>query len=292
MLPLLALPVSRGATAEGPIEELLPASGEIGDWRWAYDPDIYVGEHLFDLINGGAEIYYEYGFSRALACTFENPGGASINLEIYEMNDAASAYGIYSFKTGDSGRPLALGGGGVLEEYYLNFWKGTYLVTLVGFASDRTTIDGLLALGSAIDQKIQKGGAPPVLISHLEKEQLRRVKYLKGNFALYNNYVFDTRNIFDLTEGVLGYYPSFRLFLFRYADAADAKKSFANAGRNMKRNGFFDNFTESENEFRAEDREGRFLRALPCENFILISVCENEGAADTALAKTKEAIVK
>ncbi|MBN2245994.1 MAG: hypothetical protein JW755_09125, partial [Candidatus Aminicenantes bacterium] len=124
------------------LQQYLPPGG-IDGWGRNYSSEEYVGEDLYLYINGGAEIYHEFGFQRMLVQDYKNDNEKTISLELYEMTDPESAFGIYTFKRGDSGEGLALGNGGSLEDYYLNFWKGRFLVTITGFDSDEETITGL-----------------------------------------------------------------------------------------------------------------------------------------------------
>ncbi len=65
--------------------------------------EYYNGESLWGLINGGADLYLEYGFERL---TFQKVKFKGINfrVEIYEMSDPNAAFGIFSiskFKCND-----------------------------------------------------------------------------------------------------------------------------------------------------------------------------------------------
>jgi hypothetical protein len=103
----------------------LPDAGEIEGWSLAFVPEEAEGDDLFLLIDGGAELYHEYGFKRALLMEYSGQGKGSrkINIEMYQMRDPFSAYGIFSFKAGARGEKLNIGSGAVLEDYYLNFYK-------------------------------------------------------------------------------------------------------------------------------------------------------------------------
>ena len=72
-----------------------------------------------------------------------------ISLEIYEMDSPAAAFGIYSFNSGQGGEALDVGTEALLQEYYLNVWKGRYLLVLTGADSEETTRAGLLEIGQA-----------------------------------------------------------------------------------------------------------------------------------------------
>ena len=49
------------------IKLLLPALQELPGWQLSAEPQVYDGDKLFELINGGADIYLEYGFSRVVS---------------------------------------------------------------------------------------------------------------------------------------------------------------------------------------------------------------------------------
>ena len=93
----------------GAIVDLAPSAREVEGWAPAGAAQVFEGEDLFQLINGGAEIYHEFGFQRALSQDYIGAEGRSIALEVYEMEGVAAAYGVYSFKSG-TGQPLDLGG--------------------------------------------------------------------------------------------------------------------------------------------------------------------------------------
>ena len=101
------------------------------------EPQYVEGEDLFLLINGGAEIYHEYGFKQAVVQSYADDQDRSLNLEIYEMLDPAAGYGIFTFKRGKGGRDLELGDEACLQDYYLNVWKGDFLITFVGFDTEK-----------------------------------------------------------------------------------------------------------------------------------------------------------
>ena len=75
----------------------LPTSGELKPWKSFGPREIYKGEALYLWIDGGASIYMEYGFEQAVTERYLGPDSQLITLELYEMEDPTSAYGIYTF---------------------------------------------------------------------------------------------------------------------------------------------------------------------------------------------------
>lgn len=265
-------PGSEQSSVQKDISGYLPKPGELEEWEPVGSPQKFVGEDLYLLINGGAVIYYEYGFKQVITQECVNKDGKSINLEIYEMTNTASAYGIYSFKISGDGEEIAVGTDGLLEGYYLNFWKGNFLVTLTAYDSDKMTLDGLLAVARAVDTKIGKEGKKPSLIELLPKEKLRSsdVKYLKGELSLSNNYEFDSENIFGLKEGAIGDYGDFKIFLFKYEDEKESRKWFENARDHLKESSRFEGFTDHGDDFSITDRVKNHIYARQNQDYIFI----------------------
>jgi len=126
------------------------AAVEIDGWHMDYEPEIYVGDTLYELINGGAEVYHRFGFVQALATQYSDAENRSISLEVFEMRDLDGARNIYTDKTGGSGEALEIGDEAAGEDYYLNFRSGRYLVTITGFDSQPETQAGILDLARAV----------------------------------------------------------------------------------------------------------------------------------------------
>lgn len=129
--------------------EIAAAAVELEGWRLDGEPMIYVGESLFELINGGAELYHQHGFVQALAAEYVDDDDRAIALEVFEMSDLDGTAAIYAAKTGGSGEPAAIGDEAAVESYYLNTRTGCFLITITGFSSDETTNQAIVELAHA-----------------------------------------------------------------------------------------------------------------------------------------------
>lgn len=218
---LLLIAVSAAAQqASGDLSGYLPAGGEVAGWTLSDTPKNYRGDELYEMIDGGAEIYYEYGFKQVLRAEYADVRGKSIDVEIYEMESPAAAYGIYTFKIGDGGKALAIGQEALIEDYYLNFWKNSLLVTVIGLDSEEATVQSVVALAKAVDARIAKTGERPKLAGLLLREPLAfsHPKYVRGSLGVMNSYIFDTEKSFRVREGMIGAVGDCKAFVFRYAD--------------------------------------------------------------------------
>ena len=231
-LILILIAVSAAAQqAPGGLSDYLPASGAVAGWKLSEAPKSYRGDKLYLMINGGADIYHEYGFTQVLSAEYEEVSGKSIKLEIYEMESPAAAYGIYTFKIGAGGKELVIGQEGLLEDYYLNFWKGNMLVTVIGLDPEEETVRGVIAFAKAVDARISEMGERPELARLLLHDPLAfsHPKYVRGSLGVMNSYIFERENIFSVREGMIGAVGDCQAFVFRYADEGESAKVYNHA---------------------------------------------------------------
>ena len=203
------------------LTEYLPKNGEIRNWKKEGKPQHFEGEALYEYIDGGAEIYHEYGFKHVTVQDYINPTGKSVSVEIFEMKGSENAFGIYTFKTHKAGKKVSLGTDAQLADYYLNFWKGSILVTLTGFDETSETKEGLLLIAKRIDSKLSLSGKKPRIVSLLPEENSisQSVKHFKGILGLRNSHPFFALNIWGFEEGVKADYgEGYSVFLLRFED--------------------------------------------------------------------------
>jgi len=256
------------------IYEYLPREDELPGWKKDGSPLVYSGEDLFLYINGGAEIYHEYGFRHVIVQDYITDNSKSISLEIFEMASSDSAYGMYTFKSGRGRDIFGLGDGAQLADYYLNFWKGNFLVTITGFDEDGETIKGLLKIAQTVDTKLDTEGETPPIISLLPEEDLVKlsIKYFKGHLGLFNSYPFFTSDGFHFKEGVRGNYRrGYSLFLFEYNDSEHCTKRFEEAKESFKKSQKYKNYEEvNESFFRVEDSKDNSMYVSLYKNYLFI----------------------
>ena len=290
---IITLQCSNKPSVQEGLSMYLPDLGEMSGWKPVGNPQHAEGESLFELINGGAEIYNEYGFRRAIMHSYSNKSDKSVNLEMYEMEDPISAYGIYTFKISGNGQEVDFGDGGMLEDYYLNFRKGNFIVTLIGFDTDRETKDAILTMAKSIETNIETEGQVPDMVHLLVQENLKKssVTYIQGNLGLFNYYEFDTRNIFGVKEGVIGQYGDYDVFIFRYADAEACKKWFREAQTYIQDDPSFDEYAVSQDGFSFSDLKGNYLFVKSFQNCILIYLGRRQSYSKNLLKKYEDNIL-
>jgi hypothetical protein len=269
--------------AQDALSAYLPSDGAAPGWTRDGDSREFVGEDLYTYIDGGAEIYHEYGFRRVVLQDYKNSAGKSVSLEIFEMETPAAAYGIFTFKRSGKGKSVPLGSAGELEDYYLNFWKGRILATLTGFDETPATIAGIISVAGAVDAKIRERADAPDLVSALPGDGLRpgSVKYLKGLLGLNNVYPLGTARGLDFTAAVKGDYEGgSTLIIMDYASVEARAKAWADLRAYLESS---DRFKRSGAGQAAapffQDGKGRYAAFAPSGRRLLVGIGPDPSAA-------------
>ena len=72
---------------EPSVSPLAAVAVPLDGWALDGEPQVVVGDELFELINGGAELYHQLGFVQAAAAEYVDDSGCAISLEVFEMGD-------------------------------------------------------------------------------------------------------------------------------------------------------------------------------------------------------------
>ena len=136
----------------------------------------YTPDNLFEYLNGSAEGYILYGLVQMQGVTCRSKGG-SIALDVFEMSDADSAYGVFTANL-DPQMPIErLGMGGQVLPRRALFCKGTYYVEL-GASLDTGGPTALRAFATAAEKRIAGRSAPPAALSWFPAAKLASVRLI------------------------------------------------------------------------------------------------------------------
>jgi hypothetical protein len=273
--------------------DLLPDPLALGSWTKDGDHQLFEGDDLFIYIDGGAEIYLEYGFARVMAQDYKSEAGIRLSLEIFEMQSPESAYGMFTFKRSPGGEPLGLGDEGQLADYYLNFCKGRYLVTITGLDQAETVKEGLLALARGVDKRIKETASRPDLMSVLAEEDLLTpsLKLFRGPLGVSNSEPLLARIAMGMERGARGDYGSgWAAFVFSYPSRAFSQKKWAEAKAFFSDKQKFSGLSISGPVMSTRDEKGRsFFAQIEGSSIVFIigriSRPEAEAQLDRAAAK-------
>ncbi|HLP09044.1 MAG TPA: DUF6599 family protein [Opitutaceae bacterium] len=255
-LAFLLLSALQLHAAEDPtvlVAKLQPATG----WTASEPARTATHDTLFDLIDGGAELYQEYGFVRAVSWQFENAARSTIQIELYEMADAPAAYGVWSLMQTGKYQRGTLGQGSLRFGYYVAFWSGPYFASVTGAQPDAATqaeVDRLASeLAALLPHEADLTNWPFPNPSFIFETR----KYFRGRIGLSNISVPAILDQFETNEGIVVEIWGSTSIHLRFASEAEAQGRFAEGLARVRTNSALSNFTEEPEKCTGVAGDGR-----------------------------------
>jgi len=182
-LLLLALLAGTAAAAEGD-PGLLPPDGFLGAWSRHETAQVYPGAELYGHIDGGAELFLEFGFD-VLTLQRYRRGEDEFVLEIYRMADPEAALGIYLMKCGRETPDAGFPDRHTVGRYQLAFAKGRYYILVTSVQGKAELQPALLEFGRFVAADIPPA-VKPAALGLLPREGLveSSVRLIRGPYAL------------------------------------------------------------------------------------------------------------
>ncbi len=209
---------------------------EIPGWKSASPISIYDKETIFDYIDGAAELYFAYGFSK-VATTEYTDGITSIIIDVYDMSDPEGAFGIYSLNRYEGANYVNIGNEGILVDTSLDFWKGKYYCKIYSFDTSEKYKNIVIEFGDKLSSRIQDSGKEPEIIKILPSEglMLKTEKFFCRKLGLDNVSFISEDNILNLdgnTKGIFAEYKlydtDFQMLIVKYPTKESADLAFNN----------------------------------------------------------------
>ncbi len=283
------IPGSPEAGGEGTLESFFPSA--CGFWSASDSLGIFRGKKLYDLIDGGADIYLEYGFVRAGSRHYGAPDGGEISLEIHEMRDTLAAWGIFSFlAAGGTGVPSAIGQERVEGTDFVIYWKNRFLVLVT--AMNEKGRAGLGVLAEEVSQLIRPAGRRPDLAEALLRREFRNsdVFLLKGPTAFDRGAEFGFGDIFRPRVGVTGLFDECRTFILRYAGARECQSAEREGLGLLKGRGGYSALSENAQAHLLSGPRGKVLHTAHDRRYLLLTIGENEEKVKSTAAALARAV--
>ncbi|RJP66012.1 MAG: hypothetical protein C4532_16610 [Candidatus Abyssobacteria bacterium SURF_17] len=216
------------------MKQLFPAAGEVGRWKPEGEPLSFRGEALFDHIDGGADIYFEYGFVILVTQQYKDEDRA-LSVEIYCMEDAAAAFGIYSYNRHPSLSPVEVGGDGTIHPNGLFYWQGRYYIDIRQVGTASVSSEDILTIGKAVEKNIGAAAERPEIMKLLPRENMvpHSEVFARGKLAINNQVYIAEEDLFGLAKdevAALARYraglPEFSVIIAGYKSPEACEKAF------------------------------------------------------------------
>jgi hypothetical protein len=191
----------------------------------------YDGSALWGLIDGGADIYLEYGFDKLLFREAEL-NGIKFRIEIYRMNSAGSAYGIYSVSHFKCSKEDTITKYICISQYQAQASVGKYYISVSNDMgnkeSNKLTLDMLTKILSGINESVFS--FPTLFQKKLFAGSQNQIKLIKGNLGMQNGYP----GWMDLFDGFSNYELYILPFDVSSGSAVIAQVNFSNESDAIK----------------------------------------------------------
>jgi hypothetical protein len=252
--------------------QLLPGSEILGNWEVQDSAELYHDEDLYLYINGGADVYLEYGFEKVVTCRYQNPSANRIHVEIYQMKDIGAAFGIFTLNSTVKGQPMDLGNLSYRYDHYLDVWKGDCFFRCTLTRKEEGAQDTLQMIAQSVADKIEIEGEPPLVYQILEMKdtELGEIKYLRGQIALNNVFNFGHGSIAAFDEAISAKNGDQWYFVFKYEDDRKRREWFASAKGKMHSHRKFTDFMAIEDGFTVRDKYGKTFSFKPYRQFFMV----------------------
>ncbi|MCX8035485.1 MAG: hypothetical protein N3D11_00235 [Candidatus Sumerlaeia bacterium] len=225
------------------------AKVQITDWVRQGDIQKVVGEKLYDLIDGFADIHMGFAYvdSEHMKLT---KGKQEFEVAVYRLSNSDNAYGLYSALRQRDGEIIAIPDEASYSPGMVVLWRGSYCIEVKDVGEEGAAKENLIAVAKTIAQEIPGQHPLPELVRALPKEKLRAngILYIHDRHPLDQIWFMGTDNIllleanankpakaeavyagYDLSGGEQG------ILVARYVAPEDSAKALAQFTESVKK---------------------------------------------------------
>ncbi|MBL7112870.1 MAG: hypothetical protein ISS19_13115 [Bacteroidales bacterium] len=176
-----------------PQDEMIP--DQVGAWKLS-ESNTYSQDNLFEYINGGAELYISFGFSNVYSHVYTAVDQPGIILDVFSMNSARDAFGVFSFSSETSNADI--GQGAYLDMGVVLFWQDQYYISIMSYPETPESREAIMSLARTIESNIGTRGKLPGVLSYLPEEGLVKesIRYFHHSAWINTHYYISDENIF------------------------------------------------------------------------------------------------
>jgi len=249
------------------------------EWIAQKPNKIFVGGDLFNHINGGAELFLEFGFEDLTVCKYNN-GSYSLDLEVYKMQNPLAALGIYLSKTGKETPLKGISARNTANPYQIVLTSGQFFILINNFSGQVQFQSLLVRLSQALVSQIGNAGSSPELLSYLpiENQVEESQTIFRGPFGLQSIYTFGKGDVLLLAGKNFGISANYKsenkktisLIIIPYPDDETANKAFNNLILNL--DSYLEIIDRSGDHFVFKDYKNEFGLVRIDKNILKIKI--------------------
>jgi len=219
----------------------IPEPGFAPGWAKSGPLRTFTGQDLFNQIDGGAELFLEFGFIKLRLQGYARDK-AELTLNAYEMESAASALGVYLMKMGKETPFPEIGARNSCEEIQLTVLKGRYFIQVDNLGEVPAATAEAVALANAFLAGVANEPAnTPLDALPSEGKLAGSERLVRGPYGLQPYFTFgegDTLSLGGRTYGALAAYrmpggASFTRLVVPYPDPEASAAALAHLKANL-----------------------------------------------------------
>jgi hypothetical protein len=188
----------------------LPGDRFVPGWKKSEPPRTFTGQDLFNHIDGGAELFLEFGFVKLLVQAYGD-GKSELTAGVYEMDGPASALGIYLMKMGKETPFAGIGARNSSEDAQLTILKGRYFVQIDNLGDTPAPRATAITLARALLAGISEEKAPTPLDQLPAEGRIPgSERLIRGPYGLQPYFTFGEGDILALGGRIFGALADYR----------------------------------------------------------------------------------
>jgi hypothetical protein len=202
---------------------------------------VFAGGELFSHINGGAELFLEFGFNDLTVCKYSKDK-YSLDLEVYKMETTLAALGIYLIKKGKEAPLEEISARNTANPYQIILTSGQYFIQINNFSGNKQLLSLMITLSQILLNQIDKPETKD-LFTYLPKKNIidgSQVLFC-GPFGLQSIYTFGKGDILLLGGKIFGVSANYTSesnkhisqMVIPYFDKNSAKQAYNNLVSNL-----------------------------------------------------------
>jgi len=272
VLALCATPQAASAASPPPRQaaarptgdgSLMPSDAAVAGWKKSEAARVFGGADLYGYIDGGAELFLEFGFDRLTLQKFRS-GPNELAVEIYRMADPVAATGIYLMKCGKPTRDPSFASRHTITRHQLLFVRERYFVTVNNLSGGDTVGADLLKFGRAVASALPADRVP-VELSRVPVQGMvaGSERLVRGPFGLQSIFTLGDGDVLQLGGHIVGVADDVRdesgertRLVVVYPDGAAAARAFANLRQHL--DSYLKPVTSSATRLLFRDFENKF----------------------------------
>jgi len=249
---------------------------DLANWPKPGPPDVFSREDLYGYLDGGAELYLEYGFQELTVQRYAR-SGRELTLETYRFADAEGALGLYLSRAGREIQVDGVQARSTGDRRQFSAVKGDFYVQVNNFKGEAALAPDMVRLMNAALAGLLQGAPVPADPLPLESRVQGSFRILRGPLALQSFCTLGEGDILRFGGRLTGYAADYKtgsgshtLIVVPYPDEKSATEAFQGLVENL--DPALKTLSRSERQLVYQDFQDRFGEAALSKNEIRIRI--------------------